>query len=96
MKMIYAFILICSMGSPSVVSANETGRTTFTFENSKVNNAIIKVYEEDPSIWTGNPLLMVAICYMSEKRYSEAELPYKRYLSKNPSGIRASEGSNRL
>ena len=56
------------IGTLIATNGNADDGVIYTFENAKVNKAIIKTYEDDPSFWEGNPLLIVAVCYMMEKK----------------------------
>ena len=74
------------------ISVNASPGVLYTFQNQDINRALIELYEKKPKVWKGNELLIVAICYVLDEKYVQAELAYKEVLLNIPSNTRAIRG----
>lgn len=72
----------------SDVFASDDPNIPFTFDNVEVNQALIKLYEKDSSVWRKEQLYLIGMCYVHEKRLKDAQSIFKKLVETDSSAPR--------
>ncbi len=82
-------IILIAAFSLCDVTASELPSIPFSFENQKVNQSIIALYESEAESWGAGQLFLVGMCYLHDQRLGDAQRVFERLRGQAPDDYRS-------
>jgi len=85
----HLFVLLCVF-TCAVLCAHGADNPSlpFSFDNNRVNQVLIDVYEKNPTIWQDGQVYLIGMCYVYEHRLKDARSVFEKLQQNDPANFR--------